>query len=113
MKKAVIIRTNGTTETIDISTDTLDKLQGAVGGWVQAIDLSDTITMWLNEEGKVEGLPHNETAQWYWDMAFGPDTDYIVGDIVFTGGVDAQGDTLGLDDKTVETLSNTKELRLA
>lgn len=112
MKNAVIIRTNGTSEIIDISTNTLDQLQSAVGGWVQAIDLSNTLTMWLNEEGKVEGLPHNTVAQWYWDMAFGPDTDYLVGNVVFTGGVDHQGDTIGLDDSTAQTLANTSELRL-
>jgi hypothetical protein len=113
MKNAVIIRTNGTSEIIDISTNTLDQLQSAVGGWVQAINLNDTLTMWLNEEGKVEGLPHNAVAQWYWDMAFGPDTDYLVGDVVFTGGVDSRGDTLGLDDNTANTLANTSELRVS
>lgn len=112
MKKAVIIRTDGTTETIDLSTDELAQLQGAVGGWVEAIDLNDSLTMWVNEEGKLTGLPHNPGAQRYWDSAFGPGTDFIVGNAVLTGGIDGEGDTIGLDDATVQALSELREIVL-
>lgn len=102
MKNAVIIRTDGTTSVIDIESDSLKQLQYAVGGWVQAIDLSPTRTMWVNEEGKLTGLPHNIFAQVFWDNAYGVGTDIIVGDVVLTGGVDSQGETLGLADADVE-----------
>lgn len=104
MKQAVIIRTDGTTEVVDFSQDSLAVLQKAVGGWVQAIDLNSNLTLWLNEEGKLESLPHNPHAQYFFDMRFGPDADYIVGDAIFTGGVDENGDTLGLDEDTVKSL---------
>lgn len=82
--------------------DSLSKLQDAVGGWVQAIDLSDTLSMWCNEEGKLINLPHNPYAQVIWDEVFGAQTDYIVGDVVFTGGTDDEGYTLGISDEQVE-----------
>ena len=110
MKNAVIIKTNGTTEVVDISTDALATLQGAVGGWVQAIDITDTLTMWVNEEGKLEGLDHNPRAQQYFDMRFGSGADIIVGDAVFTGGTDRNGDTLGLDSETIELLASQPTL---
>jgi len=111
VKKAVVIKTNGTTETIEMGpSNELSVLQESVGGWIQAIQLSDTLVMWLNEEGKMESLPHNAIAQWYWDMAFGPETDYIVGNVVFTGGVDNEGETIGLTEEQVATLSDTSNL---
>jgi len=104
-KTAVIIRTNHVIEVIDIGDNALGKLQGAVGGYVQAIDLSDTVTMWLNEEGKLTGLPHNLLGQMHWDKAFGPDTDTVMGDVVFTGGVDDEGDTVGLTERQLSDLT--------
>ena len=43
-------------------------------------------------------LPHNRRAQELWDKVFGAGTDYIVGDIVLTGGANEDGETLGLTD---------------
>lgn len=106
--KALIIRTTGEVETVEFAEDTaLAALQEGVGGWVQAVDLSDTLTLWVNEEGKLADLPHNLFGQALWNERFGYYTDYIVGDIVLTGGTGAEGETLGLDDEQVETLSAT------
>ncbi len=108
MKKALAITTQGEVSTLDLSDSALEKLQGAVGGYVQAIDLciDPTISMWCNEEGKMVGLPHNPFGQAFWEMAFPVSeygkTDYIVGDIVITGGVDSEGETLGLSDYEIE-----------
>lgn len=97
MKKALHIKTTGEVIELDITADSLTTLQTAVGGWVQAIDLTDTMTMWCNEEGKLISLPHNPFAQLLWDISFGAHTDYIVGDVVITGGTDSEGATLGID----------------
>jgi len=99
MKKALHIKTTGEVIELDITADSLTTLQTAVGGWVQAIDIATDMTMWCNEEGKLTGLPHNPFAQFMWDKAFGAHTDYIVGDIVLTGGTDEEGETLGLTDE--------------
>ena len=81
----------------------LDALQGGVGGWVQAIDIREDVTMWLNEEGKLEGLPHNPIAQALWEQAFGR-TDYMVGNAVFTGGTDKDGETLPLSPERADEI---------
>ena len=95
MKKAIQITTLGEMVAIDLESESLLKLQRAVSGWVQAIDLSETMSMWCNEEGKIMSLPHNPYGQALWTMTYG-NTDYIVGDIVLTGGTDSEGETLGL-----------------
>ena len=96
MTKALRITTAGAIQELDLSRDSLTVLQNGVGGWVQAVDLTTTMTLWCNEEGKLEGLPHNPYAQKLWDTAFGADTDYIVGDVVLTGAPDEEGYTTGL-----------------
>lgn len=105
MKKAIKISTAGTVEELTMTDENgLSVLQEGVGGWVQAIDLDDDLTMWCNEEGKLQNLPHNPFAQVIWDQTFGPGTDYIVGDVVFTGGTDDEGYTLGLSDRASEVI---------
>lgn len=107
MKTAIRITTQGEVTTLDLSAeDSLQVLQTAVGGWVQAIDLATDLTMWCNEEGKLNGLPHNPYAQHFWDTAFGAHTDYIVGDVVLTGGADEEGYTLGLTAEQEQIIGN-------
>jgi hypothetical protein len=101
MKKALNIKTTGEVIELDLSLDSLQTLQTAVDGWVQAVDLANDLSMWCNEEGKIHGLAHNPFAQFMWDKAYGAHTDYIVGDIVLTGGTDDEGETLGLTDEQV------------
>jgi hypothetical protein len=81
----------------------LQQLQDAVGGWVEAVDLSPTLTMWCNEEGKLNGLPFNSLATDLWEESFGQ-TDFIKGNVIFTGGTDEEGETLGLDEATADKL---------
>jgi hypothetical protein len=95
MIAALRINTDFTTEILDLEEDTLGKLQGAVGGWVQAVDLHDDLTLWCNEEGKLTGLPTNVIGTHLWEKSFGM-TDIIMGDIVFTGGTGDQGENLAL-----------------
>jgi hypothetical protein len=97
MKKALAITTLGEVKILDLSDKSLEKLQEAVGGWVQAIDLDENLSMWCDEEGKIYRKPHNPFGQAFWEKSFGR-TDYIVGDIVLTGGVDDEGETVGLTD---------------
>lgn len=95
MKTALRINTDFTTEILDLDTDTLKKLQDAVGGWVQAVDLRDDLTVWCNEEGKLIGLTPNVIGTHMWERSFGM-TDAIMGNVVFTGGTDANGENLAL-----------------
>lgn len=106
MKTAIHVTTTGRHTELDLSSDELDQLQTAVGGYVQPLDLATDLTMWCNEEGKLTGLAHNPYAQFMWDKVFGSHTDYIVGDVVITGGSDDDGETIGLTTEQVAIISN-------
>jgi hypothetical protein len=103
-KTALQVKTTGEVTELDLSSDSLQTLQTAVGGWVQAIDLASDLSMWCNEEGKLNSLPHNPYAQFMWDKVFGAHTDYLVGDIVLTGGTDSEGETIGLTQEQVDII---------
>ena len=80
----------------------LEQLQAAVGGWIEPIPTSENVTIYVNEEGKIYGLPVNRLAMdvWIrWDewrcMIAG---DWIAGNAVVVGGVDDDGETMDLSD---------------
>jgi hypothetical protein len=91
----------------------LSKMQEIVGGYVETLDLqhpeTGTIaTMWMNEEGKMEGLPANEWANvvaivggWRGPVM----GDVIVGTVFLTGFDPETGATLDLPDEWVELLA--------
>lgn len=87
----------------------LEDLQRVVGGWVQAVDLTDTITLWMNEEGKLDGLPFNHNATLVWEHFFGKGTDVIVGDVFFTGGTDEDGDSKDISESDFFMLKRLAE----
>jgi hypothetical protein len=101
--QALWITTKG--ELVELEALGLTALQEAVGGWVQAIELTPNLCLWVNEEGKMHKLPHNLKGQAIWDSFFGEDTDYIVGNVVLTGGTDRDGDTLPLSAEVMTTLT--------
>lgn len=108
MKKAIAITTLGEVTIIDLNEGSLEKMQKAVGGYVQAINLSEGVTMWCNEEGKMMSLPHNPFGQAFWEIAYPVSefgrTDYIVGDIVLTGSADDEGDMLGFTTQEIDEI---------
>jgi hypothetical protein len=64
---------------------TLDQLQKLVGGYIQVIELKDDRQMIINEEGKLMGLPYNDTATKIYNHHFGRG-DYISGDAIILSG---------------------------
>jgi hypothetical protein len=95
MKTALRINTDFTTEVLDLSTNEYSQIRDAVGGLIQPVDLKPDLTLWCNEEGKLVSLPLNIIASHLWERSFGP-TDLILGDCVFTGGTDEEGETMEL-----------------
>ncbi len=94
MKLALKVTVDAKIEKLDIEEDGLKKLQTAVDGYIEAVDISHRLTMWVNEEGLLRNdLEVNP-------VAFAFYSSPILGDIVFTGGTDENGDTLGLDEET-------------
>ncbi|MFJ8982551.1 DUF3846 domain-containing protein [Streptomyces sp. NPDC102282] len=75
---------------------TLNTLHTAIGcRAVDAVDISDDLTMWLDDEGTVTGLPVNYGATALYAAHKPPHQTYH-GTVVITGGTDRHGDTLPL-----------------
>lgn len=104
-KTALVITTKAEVKILDIESNTLSQLQNAVDGLIQPIDLEAGITMWVNEEGLFRNdLEANDIATGLYAQMF-QITNPIIGDVVFTGGTDEEGDTLGLADEYVKALT--------
>lgn len=95
MKEALRVNTDFTTEVLDLSSNEYEQLRDTVGGLIQAVDLRQGLTIWVNEEGKLIDLPVNVIGTHLWEKSFGM-TDVIVGNCVFTGNADDEGETLEL-----------------
>lgn len=105
MKTALRVNVDCTVEVLDLEAESYEQLSGAVGGLIQPVDLRPDLTMWCNEEGKLMSLPVNVIGTHMWERAFGM-TDVIVGNCVFTGGTDEEGDSLPLSKAWVEQISD-------
>ena len=69
--------------------DPLETLQSRVGGYIEAAPVLDRrLTMYCNEEGKLQNLPLNQVASLMLDPRA---KDVIAGDVVITGEPDSEG----------------------
>lgn len=84
---SVQIKVDGTIE--QVHKFDLKSLQSLVGGYIEVIKTNDDRLMVLNEEGKLDGLAVNTTAD---ILARGivADDDHIVGDVVIIGKEDEE-----------------------
>jgi len=105
MHKAVTIFTSGEKRIVEFDDESCyTKLSDAVGGYIECVHLpSQNIDMWVNEEGKLGGHVENPLATALWNDEYGQ-TDFIMGNAIFTSGTDEEGNTLGLNDAQVEYL---------
>jgi hypothetical protein len=104
-KTALLIRTDGTTERLTYTVDgEYETLSRGVGGYIEAVTLSEGLVMWVNEEGKLKSLPRNPVATRWFSNIFGEGIDVIVGDAVFTGGTDDEGYMNSLTESQVTSL---------
>lgn len=87
----------------DASDGSLPHLQHAVGGCVDVVALSEDLDMWVNDEGLLIGLPVNVLATGVAAL-HGRTHQAYVGTAVFTGGADADGETLALSEEQVQLL---------
>lgn len=103
--KALVLTTHNTVEIEQDNEEFVSyaTLSRAVGGFIEAVNLPNGLTLWVNEEGKLDGLPVNEYATRLFVSAFGA-VDVIVGNAIVTGGADDDGETLGLTDKQIADL---------
>lgn len=105
--KALILRTDNTVVVEQDNNEVVAyaTLSSAVGGYIEAVALPSGMTLWVNEDGKNLGLPVNEYATRLFVSAYGA-TDIIVGNAIVTGGVDDEGNDLGLTDEEIDALTN-------
>jgi len=66
-----------------------DDINKAVGGWIESVPTTGHVTIYCNEEGKLKGLPHNLIASAFVHRFL---DDVIVGNVVFCGPPDEEGD---------------------
>jgi len=104
MKTALRVNVDCTTEVLDLDGGEYEQLSGAVGGLIQPVDLRPGLTIWVNEEGKLINLPVNVIGSHLWEKSFGM-TDVIVGNCVFTGNANEDGETEPLTNVWVEQIS--------
>lgn len=81
-----------------------DAINKGVGGYIECVAINPNLDMYVNEEGKLISLPQNLIAQHYWNTTYGFWTDIIVGDVVFTGGVDDEGESQSLSQEQIDTI---------
>lgn len=104
---AMHLRADMTVETFEydpLSADGLDELQRRVGGWLEAAPVIDPrLTLYVNEEGKLNGLPGNVLAT---ALLAAGNPDVIVGDAVLVGAPDAEGNDTTLPAYAIEAAWN-------
>jgi len=99
LKGVVITTANEVTFRDDLRDLTV--MQGIVGGWLEAIQLGDGSTMYLNEEGRLHGLPFNTIATDVCGIGGRPDLlmQGIVGDVLIVGPPDYEGEDTDLTER--------------
>ncbi|WP_331720705.1 DUF3846 domain-containing protein [Streptomyces sp. NBC_01174] len=111
MNHALLLRTDGSFELLDWPKEgQLNALYRAVSCQnIDAVDLSDRLTMWLDDEGLINGSPVNRAATLLY-AAHRPPHQRYHGHAVITGGTDRHGNTLGL---TQDEIAEIVELHLS
>jgi hypothetical protein len=102
--RVVTITTGGSVLWGDVEKIDLEFLKAQVDGWIELVPVrGTTINMYLNEEGKLEGLPFNELASRIaWRTRSVSQSDAIVGNVVLVGAIDDEGDDTGLEDEAIK-----------
>lgn len=103
MEKVIYISTENDIEVAEVDEISYDTLYEGVNGLVELVSLNRDVDMWVNEEGKVNGLEPNLLATLIWNKVF-PNPDVIMGNVVITGGVDEEGNTLGLSEESIQDI---------
>jgi len=89
--QVIVKRVGEVQEVVDVQGDMYDTLQSHIGGWIEHVQLridGTIVDVWLDEEGKLKSLPVNLVIP----------GDVLVGTLVFTGGADEVGMTLGVSE---------------
>lgn len=105
MTKALVIRTDNTMEFID--SNGYQDIMNAVGGLIQAVYFGDnSYFCYVNEEGKLIGLPENKiaTSLWYDSGQRIQIGDFLAGNAIFFGGIDFEGNDVDIEDDFINLI---------
>ncbi len=97
------VETNHPVEILEIA-DSYREITQLVEGPFESLNTNYETDMWVNEIGKITGLPHNTRAQILFEKQHGQ-IDIILGPAVVTGGVGPEGETLGLSPQQIERIA--------
>ncbi|MFJ8871170.1 DUF3846 domain-containing protein [Streptomyces sp. NPDC102473] len=102
---ALLLRTDGSFELIDWPKEgQLNALYQAIGCQnIDAVDITDQLTMWLDDESLINCSPLNRGATLLY-AAHRPPHQHYHGHAVITGGTDRHGNTLPLTHDQITTL---------
>jgi len=95
----LVVRADGAVEEVTFGQPRLKELQAAVSGYIEGLTLTDDVMAYINEEGKLHGLPGNTHAMVVlasMDVRLHPG-DYIAGDMVLVGRLNSRGQADGED----------------
>jgi hypothetical protein len=106
---ALVVRTDNTTERIEVpEVEISNAIKSAIGGWFDHVTIQPHLDFWVDDESLLKGLPLNRVATRFYEMlgASSP----IAGDVVFTGGTNARGETLSLDENYARAIELMAEM---
>lgn len=91
--RALVVKPSGVCELATVGTDNmLSELQKLVGGYIEGLNFGENARAYVNEEGKLEGLPYNQLATALCHIYnVGLIDDVIVGNLVILGMLDENG----------------------
>jgi hypothetical protein len=98
-------------ETVEPDLRTFQRL---VGGSIEALSLTDEVSAYINEEGKLVDLPRNEAGDRLVKHALSTvgrtmiPGDYVAGPLVLMGQPDDEGEDTGVPESVVELLKAAK-----
>lgn len=100
MRNAMVVPADGEPYQLDIPDDdslSLPIYQKVVGGYIELVPCSYNITVYCNEEGKIQGLPPNHRATALFGEWLQP-WDIIAGNVIVVGPPDKDGYDTDLED---------------
>ena len=106
--RVVTLLLDGTVNWVDLgfSAEIYPFLSQTVGGFIEAVPLETDCTMYINEEGKLRGLPINYVANLLAHKLNSGlrEYDYIVGNAVICGPLDGAGYDTSMTEQEYATI---------
>lgn len=107
MVQGIIIPASNAEDMRTIELWEVEDYQKVVGGWIEALDISDFgCTMYLNEEGLIRGLPYNRRATylWWYHVPHARGRARLAGDAVLVGLPDRDGGSTNIPTAACELM---------